>query len=86
MTHPCPNLLPTLGDTQWVLNHWDEIRAVLPETWTHMQNVNMLSIGYKLKLLGIDWRNEEEFGHCMLFFEVSGILLRDGYLLRRSVH
>jgi len=78
------NLMDTLGNEQWMAENEGKIKALLPETWTHMQNINGLQLGFGLKLLGIDWRSQDEFGKCMVFFERTGLMLRDGMLVRRA--
>lgn len=74
----------TLGSTQWLKNNENKLKEFLPETWTHMENIEALKIAYRLKLIGIDFRSTEEFGWIMLFLEKIGILLRDGYTVRRN--
>lgn len=78
------NLADTLGNEKWMAENADKIKALLPETWTHMQNINGLQLGFGLKLLGVDLKSEDEFGKCMLFFERTGLMLRDGMLVRRA--
>jgi len=78
------NLADTLGNEKWMAENADKIKALLPETWTHIQNINGLHLGFGLKLLGIEWRSEDEFGKCMLFFERTGLMLRDGMLVQRA--
>jgi hypothetical protein len=77
-------LLETLGNNDWLRSNEGKIKSILPETWTHVGNLNCLQLGYKLKLIGIDWRSEEEFGKCMIFLERIGMLLRDGLTLKRN--
>jgi hypothetical protein len=60
----------------------DKIKKLLPETWTHMRNINMLQIGFQLKVLGVDWRSEEELAKCLAFFERTGLMIRDGMTVR----
>jgi len=55
----------TLNNEAWLRANEAEIKEVLPDTWTHIANLSMIQIGFKLKLLGIDWRSEEEFGSIM---------------------
>lgn len=64
----------------------DAIKSIFPETWTHIENLDGSRIGFRLKLIGVDWRSEDEFGRVMMFFEKIGILLRDGYLVKRNPH
>lgn len=74
----------TLGNEQWVRAHTAQIKAILPETWTHVQNLNGMYIGFQLKLLGIEWRTQDEFSKCLIFFERVGIMQRNGLHVRRS--
>jgi hypothetical protein len=78
-------LLSTLGNPQWVAANAHAIKAMLPETWTHIANLNGLQIAFRMKVLGIDWRTEDEFAKCMLFFERAGLMKRDGVLVKRSL-
>lgn len=64
----------------------DGIKKMLPETWTHMHNLNGLQLGFQLKLMGFDWRSQDQFGAFMVAFEKAGLLLRDGMLIRRNHH
>lgn len=75
-------LMTTLGNTEWLKKHENEVKELLPKTWTHIENISALKLGFKLKLLGIDWRSEDEFGKVMVFLEKIGFMLRDGYKVR----
>lgn len=57
--------------------------TVLPETWTHVHNVNWLAVGFHLKLAGVDWRSESELHGAMALLERAGIVQRNGYTIRR---
>lgn len=74
----------TLGNEQWMKDNVHKIKAIFPETWTHVANLKGLQIAFQLKLHGVDWRSEEEFAKCMMFFEKTGVLQRDGLLVRRA--
>lgn len=78
--------IETLGNIDWLRSNENKIKDMLPETWTHISNINVLQVSYKMKLLGIDWRNEDEFGQIMVFFEKTKLMLRDGVLIRRNPH
>ena len=78
------SLIDTLGDMKWLRANERALKEILPDTWTHISNLNGLSIGFKLKLLGIDWRSEEEFGKVMVYLERIGIMIRDGYTVKRN--
>lgn len=68
----------TIANPEWVKAHHMELSEMMPETWTHMHNLNMLAIGFKLKLLGVDWRSNIELGICM------GILAEHGGIFEHS--
>lgn len=78
------SLIDTLGNEQWLCDNEDKIKAMLPETWTHAANLNGLQLGFRMKLLGIDWRSEDEFGSVMVYLERVGIMLRDGLTVKRN--
>ena len=77
-------LQDTLGNQKWMEENADKVKGILPPTWTHISNLDGLKLGYCLKLIGIDWRSQEEFGKCMVFFERAGLMKRDGVLVKRG--
>jgi hypothetical protein len=77
-------LLETLGNDDWLKANEQKLKALLPETWTHMGNLNGIQIGFNLKLLGVDWRSQEEFGKVMVFLERARFMLRDGMSVKRN--
>lgn len=78
------SLQATLGNAEWMAANAEKIKAMLPETWTDVCNLNGLQLGFKMKLLGIDWRSVEEFAKTMTYFERVGLMKRDGLLVRRA--
>lgn len=70
------NLKNTLGNESWFRENESKIRALLPDVWTHIHNINMLKIGFGLKVIGVDWRSQTELASIMVLFEKLGILLR----------
>lgn len=83
-TYVMPAFADTLCDKIWLNEHAPALRRMLPETWTHIQNINIVALGYQLKLIGIDWRSQQDLAGCLAVLEKAGLLLRDGLLLRRS--
>ncbi len=79
------NLSNTLGNKTWLLENEAALKNLLPVTWTHISNINGLKIGFGLKLLGVDWRSESDFGEVMVNLERVGIMLRDGILIRKKI-
>lgn len=74
----------TLGNPEWMKKNEKAIKDMFPETWTHVGNLNGLQLGFQMKLLGIDWRSEEQFGKVMVYLEKVKIILRDGLTIRRN--
>ena len=74
----------TLGNTLWLGQNENKLKEMLPSQWTHVDNLNGLQIGWKMKLLGLDWRSEQEFGKIMVFLEKVGILQRQNGLQVRA--
>lgn len=66
----------TLANEGWWKENTAAVKKMLPETWTHIANLNGLQLGFAMKLIGIDWRNQDEFGRVMVFFEKIGIMER----------
>lgn len=60
------------------------MRKALPETWTHIRNVNVLQIGFALKLCGIEWRSDADLANAMGLLERMGLVQRNGYTIRRA--
>ena len=77
-------LMETLGNEAWLKANEQAVKDMLPETWTHVGNLNGLQIGFRMKLLGIDWRSQDEFGRCMVYLERIGFMLRDGMNVKRN--
>lgn len=78
------SLMDTLGNESWLKANEQAVKDLLPDTWTHVGNLNGLQIGFRLKLLGIDWRTQDEFGKCMVYLERIGFMLRDGMTVKRN--
>lgn len=78
------DLRQTLGSKHWMKENESSIKSILPQTWTHSGNLNLMRLMFQLKVVGIDWRSEEEFVKVMSFLEKIGILIRDGELVRAN--
>lgn len=79
------SLQATLGSRDWLPKNEDAIKRLLPDTWTHIENLDGLRIGFQLKLIGVDWRSELEFGKVMVFLEKVGLMQRqNGYQVRAN--
>lgn len=82
------SLLTTIGNKEWLRENETAIKKLLPDTWTHGDNLAgefILKTAWGFKLLGIDWRTTDEFGKIMLYLEKLGILQRqNGYQVRAN--
>ena len=79
------SLESTLGKRDWLSRNEDNIKRILPDTWTLLDNLNVLKLGMGLKLAGIDWRSPEELVKVMVFLERIGFLeRRNGYQVRAN--
>lgn len=80
-------LAATLGNKDWLARNEDGIKKLLPDTWTHAENLGpmILKIGFGIKVLGVPWSTTEEFGRIMVFFERIGLMQRqNGYQVRAN--
>lgn len=77
-------LKETICNSEWLKDNENKVKHLLPETWTHVDNISALQLGDDLKLIGVDWRSEHELLEIMLFLEHLGIVLREGYTVRRN--
>ena len=80
------SLLDTLGSDKWLRENETQVKAMFPETWTHIGNLNGLQIGFKMKLMGIDWRSEDQFAKAMVFLTKTGFLLMRDHTVKRNPH
>ena len=76
----------TIRNPEWLKKNEQAIKNIFPKTFTHMHNLNGLQIGYQLKLIGVDWRSEEEFSGIMVYLEKIKIILRDGLTVKANPH
>ena len=79
------NLKSTILNVDWLKEHAQSVLDIFPETWTHYHNVSFVQIAFRLKLLGIDFRSDEDFRVLMdALFKVRLIALDDPNLIRRG--
>lgn len=75
----------TLRNTAWLEANRPALVGIFPETWTHAANVDFqVALGFRLKLLGLDFRSTPDLAECLAELEKRRILLRDGLLLLRG--
>lgn len=56
---------------------------LFPDTYTDVRNINVIKIGFNLKLLGVDCRSQEELQKIIHWCEEVGIVERDGLAIRK---
>ena len=78
------HLTTTLLDVTWLYENEAKVRELLPDTWTHIDNVDIASIAHGLKSLGVNWQNEEWAAHSVHTLKMLGILQREGHTMRRN--
>lgn len=74
----------TLLSLKWLESNREGLINLFPETWTHVANINPLKIMFNFKLLGVDWRSEEEFKVIMDYLVDIKFILRDGLTIRKN--
>jgi hypothetical protein len=63
-----------------------EIKNIFPETWTHTANINWLGVGFKLKVVGFDWKSQDELAIILSVLERERLILREGVHLIKANH
>ena len=79
-------LFETIGDRQWVNENKNKIIDLFPETFTHISNINWLAIRFQLKLMGINYRTDEEVAKILAWCEKNKLLFKQGNLIKRNIH
>lgn len=76
-------------DSNWIKLNQAALRQALPDSWTNVQNLDFVRIGYQLKLLNVDWRSYEELARIMAKLEQLHFLIRDPrnrWLIKTTSH
>ena len=82
-----PDFSGTLGNIDWLKANESSLKQCLPEQWTHVAKFGQegaLKVAFRFKLLGIDWRTQQEFGKIMVYLEKIGFMQREGLMIRRN--
>lgn len=58
-----------------VSNH-DRLIDCLPDTLTHIDNIDMVRFGFKMKLMDVPWEDYDQLKEILFFFEQLGMLIR----------
>lgn len=74
--------LEMLDDENWLKKHKDTLIQILPETWTNIQNLSIVSLMYRLKLIGIQLSGVADLATFLAKLEIKGFILRENCLIR----
>ncbi len=74
----------TVLNREWMKANQDAVKALLPETWTHIGNVDIEQIAIGLKELGVQWTTIQGAANSVFALEANGTLLREGDSLKRT--
>lgn len=50
------------------------LRNVIPNTWTHVKNIDPLRLRFNLKLAGVNWESEKHLAKILVGFTQTGII------------
>ncbi len=75
-------LISTLGNMDWVRANIHKIQACLPQTWTHMDNIDLIKFGASLKSIGILWTDYNQLSSILILFDRTKIILRENKLIK----
>jgi hypothetical protein len=71
------NFQQTLMNIDWMRLHENAIKAILPKQWTHIDELNVTSIGVRLRNLGIEWDSAGELNGILFYLEAIGMIERN---------
>ena len=74
----------TLGNETWLRQNEAAVKALFPNEFTTINELDGVAIGQQLRLLTIDWKTEKEFENIMVFFEKLGFLMRQGNKIKAN--
>lgn len=74
----------TLGNETWLRQNEATVKALFPNEFTTINELDGVAIGQQLRLLTIDWKTEKEFENIMVFFEKLGFLMRQGNKIKAN--
>ena len=79
-------VIDTLGNYEWIKNNHENILNLFPRNWKLAEDVNFVSIRFQMKLLGIDYRSEDEFLAILVFLERTQFIHRHKQWIRRGTN
>lgn len=74
-----------LYNASWLAQNHDDIMEVLPDSWTHEDNIDIDAFGFRMSCLGVVYDDINDLKSLLGYFETLGFLDRkDGYQLMRN--
>ena len=64
----------SLGNKVWLTGNLPKVHELFPETWTHSGNINWLGVFFKMKVIGVDFRTEDEKAKVLTFLTKVGVI------------
>jgi hypothetical protein len=65
-----------LYSVEWITQHHDILMDALPDIWTHIENVDYLIFGLKLKILNVPWNTREDLTSILQYLESINLIHR----------
>lgn len=76
-----------LCSVDWLQSNHDKLMDALPHIWTHVENIDYVLFGLKLKLLDVEWETRTDLIDILDHLENIGMIIRqNGYQIRANVN
>ena len=74
-----------LYSRNWILQNYLDIMECFPETWTHIDNVDLFLLGTQMQSLDVPWEDSDDLKRMIEYFIVLGLIIRkDTYQIKKS--
>lgn len=67
------SLQETLGNAQWLIDNYPKLRELFPTARTQADLEFLTRLGFRLKVVGVDWRSNDELLQVMLLCHHLGL-------------
>jgi hypothetical protein len=69
----------TLFNGDWLIQNHDKLINLMPETWTHVDNLDFMNLGLTFDMLGVHWETKNDIFDILNFFHsVDMIKIKNG--------
>lgn len=69
-----PTIQQTLGNQSWVEAHLPQLRNMFPVIPTKLELSMFLSVGFKIKVLGVEWYDQKDLPKIFSFLQQIKII------------